>query len=202
MDTQYYIEIIGTGFFAISGALAAHEKSKPDWFGTTIIGFITSLGGGSTRDIILGQFPLGWIKDDTYIYSIFIGIIVASVFYPLLIKLRKSLFLFDTLGIAVFTILGTIKSLEYTNSPFAAAILGMFSAIMGGVLRDVLTNEIPVLFRKEIYASACLTGAFLFLLLNHLGVNKDVNLFVSILAILTARIAGVIFDISLPQFRK
>lgn len=201
MTTQYILEIIGTGFFSISGALAATDKSKPDWFGVTFIGFITSIGGGSVRDILLGSFPLGWVKDVNFIYSIIAGIVIASLFFSVLIKLRRTFFLFDTLGIAMFTILGTEKALAHDIHPVVAAIMGMFSAVMGGVLRDVLTNEIPVIFKKEIYATACLSGALCFIALNSFCDSRNFNIISSMLLIFVIRIVAIKFNLSLPKFR-
>lgn len=200
MNLQYMLELIGVGFFSISGSLAANEKSKPDWFGVTIIGFVTSLGGGSTRDVLLGSYPLVWVKDENFLYAIFVGIVLASVLYKPLMKIRKSFFLFDTLGIAMFTILGTEKAMTFGIHPLTAAIMGMFSAVMGGVLRDVLTNEIPIIFRKEIYATACLAGAFIYLGLEFLNIPRTVNILTSMLFILLIRILAVKFNITLPKF--
>ena len=202
MTVQYIFELLGTGFFAISGALAANEKSKPDWFGVTFIGFITSIGGGSLRDMLIGSYPLAWVNDTNLMYAIFTGIVLASIFYKTLIRLRKNLFLFETLGVAMFTIIGTEKALRFGVSPLIAAIMGMFSAVMGGVLRDVLTNEIPTLFRKEIYATACLAGAFVYLGLDKLGCGRNLNFIISILLIFFIRIIAVKFNLSLPKFRK
>ena|ERR1700756_1964746 len=201
MTLQYILELVGVGFFSISGALAANEKSKPDWFGVTIIGFVTSLGGGSIRDVLLGSYPLAWVKDANFIYSILMGVVTASLFYKPLLKIRKAFFLFDTLGIAMFTILGTEKALNFGVDPLIAAIMGMFSAIMGGVLRDVLTNEIPIIFRKEIYATACLSGALVYLLLNYLDFSRTISILISMLFILVVRIVAIKFNISLPKFR-
>jgi len=202
MSLQYILELLGTGFFAISGALAADEKSKPDWFGVTFIGFITSIGGGSVRDILLGSYPLTWVQDINFMYSIFAGIVLASLFYKTLLRLRKNLFLFETLGVAMFTIIGTEKASEFGVNPLIAAIMGMFSAVMGGVLRDVLTNEIPTLFRKEIYATACLAGAFLYLGLDRLGCERTVNVLISVTVIFVIRIVSVKKNLSLPKFRS
>jgi uncharacterized membrane protein YeiH len=202
MSLQYLLELLGTGFFAVSGALVANDKSRPDWFGVTFIGFITSIGGGSLRDMLIGSYPLAWIKDTNLMYAIFSGIVLASLFYTHLLKLRKNLFLFETLGIAMFTIIGTEKTLRFGASPLIAAIMGMFSAVMGGVLRDVLTNEIPVLFRKEIYATACLAGAFLYLALDSLGVERNLNVIVSVLLIFFIRVLSLKFNVSLPKFRR
>lgn len=202
MNLQYILELGGVGFFSISGALAATEKSKPDWFGVTIIGFVTSLGGGSTRDILLGSYPLVWVRDVNFVYAIFIGIVLASIFYKPLIKGRKAFFLFDTLGIAMFTILGTEKALSFGIHPLIAAIMGMFSAVMGGVLRDVLTNETPILFRKEIYATACLSGAFIYLGLEFFNIPRTINLLTSISFILIIRILAIKLNITLPKFKQ
>jgi uncharacterized membrane protein YeiH len=202
MSLQYILELLGTGFFAVSGALVANDKSRPDWFGVTFIGFITSIGGGSLRDMLIGSYPLAWIKDTNLMYAIFAGIVLASLFYTQLLKLRKNLFLFETLGIAMFTVIGTEKTLRFGASPLIAAIMGMFSAVMGGVLRDVLTNEIPVLFRKEIYATACLAGAFLYLGLDSLEVERSLNVIVSVLLIFFIRVLSLKFNVSLPKFRR
>ncbi|MGZ4042259.1 MAG: trimeric intracellular cation channel family protein [Bacteroidia bacterium] len=202
MTTQYILEIIGTGFFSISGALAASDKSKPDWFGVTFIGFITSIGGGSVRDILLGSYPLGWVKDVNFVYSIFSGIVIASLFFKVLIRLRRTFFLFDTLGIAMFTILGTEKALAFEIHPLIAAIMGMFSAVMGGVLRDVLTNEIPVIFKKEVYATACIAGALFYIFLDKFSNSRNINILSSMLLIFIIRIIAIKYNLSLPKFRK
>jgi uncharacterized membrane protein YeiH len=201
MSVQYVLELAGTGFFAISGALVANRKSKPDWFGVTFIGFITSIGGGSIRDMLLGAYPLSWIADVNRMYVILASIIITSLFFNKLIKLRRTFFLFDSLGIAMFTVLGTEKALAFHINPMIAAIMGMFSATMGGVLRDVLTNEIPVIFRKEIYATACLAGALCYLVLYFQHVDRNTNLIVSSLLILIIRILAVRYKLSLPQFK-
>lgn len=202
MQIQYIFELVGTAFFAISGALAADKKSQPDWFGVTFIGFITAIGGGSIRDILLGSYPLVWIGDVRFLYAIFAGVLLASLCYSQLQKLRKTLFIFDTFGISLFTIIGTEKALLLGVNPLIAAIMGMFSAIMGGVIRDVLTNETPVLFHKEIYATACLMGAALYLILHHFNCDRTLNFLLSGLLILLIRVVAVKLNISLPKFRK
>lgn len=202
MQIQYIFELVGTAFFAVSGALAANKKSQPDWFGVTFIGFITAIGGGSIRDMLLGSYPLVWIGDVSFLYAIFAGVLLASLFYTRLQKLRKTLFIFDTFGISLFTIIGTEKALLLGVNPLIAAIMGMFSAIMGGVIRDVLTNETPVLFHKEIYATACLAGAFCYLALHHFNCDRTASFLLSGLLILLIRVAAVKLNVSLPKFRK
>ena len=201
MQIQYYFEIIGTIVFAISGALAADERSKQDWFGVTFIGFITAIGGGSLRDMLLGSYPLSWINDVNFLYAIFLGIILMRIFYSTFEYYRKTIMLFDTMGIALFTILGTEKALSLGAHPVVAAIMGMFTAVMGGVIRDTLTNATPVIFKKEIYATACLAGAILFLILNHFEINRNINFIVSGCVIIAIRIFAVYFKWSIPKFK-
>jgi uncharacterized membrane protein YeiH len=198
---QYILELTGTFFFAISGALAIQDHHD-DLFGAGFTGFITAIGGGTLRDIMLGSYPLVWIGDIYFLYAIFAGVIVAYLFYRFLIGLRRTFLFFDAIGISFFTILGVEKALNLGVRPEIAAIMGMFSAVMGGVLRDTLTNEIPVIFRKEIYATACLVGAILYLILYRFNVDRDVNLVVSILLIFTIRLLAVKFKLALPSFRR
>ncbi|HEX8531219.1 MAG TPA: trimeric intracellular cation channel family protein, partial [Cytophagales bacterium] len=178
MTIQYILELAGTFFFALSGALASKPREQ-DWFGAAFIGFITAIGGGSLRDVLLGAYPLVWISDIRFLYAILAGIVAASLLYPVLIKLRRTFFLFDTLGIAFFTILGTEKALRAGVAPEIAAMMGMFTAVMGGVIRDTLTNEVPVIFRKEIYATACLAGAVMYLLLNAIPLPRPASFLVA-----------------------
>lgn len=198
MNLQYVLELIGTFVFAISGALAVREREH-DLFGAGFTGFITAIGGGTLRDILLDAYPLVWIADINVLYAILVGILAAFIFPNFLSKLRKTMFLFDTLGIAFFTVLGVEKALSLGVRPEIAAIMGMFSAVMGGVIRDTLTNEIPILFRKEIYASACLAGAILYLILNYFGLERDWNLLISVAAIIAIRLVAMKYKLSLPR---
>jgi uncharacterized membrane protein YeiH len=200
-NVQYILELVGTFFFAISGALAIQDHHD-DLFGAGFMGFVTAIGGGTLRDIMLGSYPLVWIGDINFLYAILAGVIAAYFFYRFFIRLPRTFLIFDTLGISFFTILGVEKALSLGVRPEIAAIMGMFTAIMGGVIRDVLTNETPVLFRKEIYATACLSGAILYLVLYYYGVDRDVNLIVSILVIFIIRILAVRYSLSLPAFRR
>lgn len=201
MTLQYTFEILGTFFFAISGALAIRDHQN-DLFGAGFTGFITAIGGGTLRDMMLGSYPLVWIGDINFLYSIFAGVIVAYFFFEYLIQLRKTFLLFDTIGISLFTILGVEKALHLGVRPEIAAIMGMFTAVMGGVMRDVLTNETPVLFRKEIYATACLAGAVLYLILYYFDLDRNTNVIISSAMILIIRLLAVKYKLSLPAFRR
>lgn len=200
MSIQYILEIIGTFAFAISGALAVKDQKHQDWFGASFTAFISSIGGGTIRDILLDSYPLVWISDITFIYTIMSGILVTFIFYKYLIGLRKTLFFFDTWGIALFTIVGTEKALHLGVRPEIAAIMGVFSAVMGGVIRDVMTNEIPIIYRKEVYATACLAGACCYLLLDRFGAERNVAFITASIVIIVIRILAVRFHWSVPKF--
>jgi uncharacterized membrane protein YeiH len=200
MTIQYILEITGTFAFAISGALAVRGQKHQDWFGASFTAFISAIGGGTIRDILLDSYPLVWISDITIIYAIMAGILTTFIFYKYLIGLRKTLFFFDTWGIALFTIVGTEKALHLGVRPEIAAIMGVFSAVMGGVIRDVMTNEIPIIYRKEVYATACLAGACVYLLLDKLGVTRDISFILASLVIIVIRILAVKYHWSVPKF--
>lgn len=202
MVFQYPLELIGTFFFAISGALAMQDKEH-DWFAAAFTGFLTAIGGGTIRDMMLGSYPLVWIGDINFLYAVLIGVVTAILFFRVFIRLRRTFMLFDTLGISFFTIIGVEKAIGLGVQPEIAAIMGMFTAVMGGVIRDTLTNELPVIFRKEIYATACLAGAIVYLLIDiHTPLERNYNLSISILVIIFIRLVALKFKLSLPGFRK
>jgi uncharacterized membrane protein YeiH len=199
MQLPYYIDLLGTLVFAISGALAASDKNVyRDIFGVTFTGFVTAVGGGTLRDMILGTRP-AWVSDGNYLIAITIGVLVAIFFKYYILKYRKTFFLFYTLGIALYTVVGVQKSLEFGVSPLAAIIMGMFSAVMGGVIRDTLINEIPLIFRKEIYATACLSGAAVFVVLKLFGIDDNMNSFISVFIIILVRTIAVKYRLTLPK---
>jgi uncharacterized membrane protein YeiH len=201
MTIQYVFELCGTALFASSGAIVANDKSNADWFGVTFLGLITCLGGGSVRDILLGAYPLVWIRDINVLAAAFTGIIASAFLYDWLKKHRANLFLVETFAVAMFTIIGTQKALNFGVNPFIAAVMGMLSAVMGGVMRDVLTKEVPVLFRKEIYATACMAGALLYVWLIRFQVDDLFSLISSVVVIALIRIVSVKYQLSLPKFK-
>jgi uncharacterized membrane protein YeiH len=198
MTIQYIAELAGTYFFAISGVLATDDKDR-NWFGATFTGFVTAIGGGSLRDILLGSYPLVWINDINFLYAILLGVVTSLAFFNWVIKLRRTMLLFDMAGIALFTIVGVEKSLSLGARPEIAAIMGVFTAVMGGVIRDTLTNKTPVIFNKEVYATACLAGAILYLTLESFSVSRFGNFIVSASLIVIIRIVVIKFRIELPS---
>lgn len=196
MDAIYFFDLIGTMVFAISGCSAAAQKNI-DIFGITFCGFVTAIGGGSLRDVFLNTQP-AWIHDSNYLLAILVGVLITVVFKVGLSKLHKTLFLFDALGIGFFTIVGLQKSLSFDVPEATAIVMGMFSAVMGGVIRDTLMHETPLIFRKEIYATACLLGALVYIILLRMGVNTAPNIIISAGVVFLIRILSVRFRLSLP----
>ena len=194
-----FLDLLGTAAFAISGALFAIKK-RMDTFGVLIIAFVTAVGGGTLRDMLIGAERITWMKDLNYIYVIFISVILAIVFRKKIGYLSKSLFLFDTIGLGIFTIIGTEIGLQNDFHPLICITLGMITATFGGVIRDTLSNEIPLIFQKEIYATACIIGSSTFLILNNYGIDPNHNNILTILMIIVVRLIAVKFKLKLPTF--
>ena len=198
MEVIYVLDILGTFAFAISGALVALDK-KFDIFGVIIIAFVTAVGGGMLRDVLINAHPINWIGDLNYLYIIFSAVLFTFLFKSKIAHLSKTMFLFDTIGISVFTLLGLQKGLSYDLHPIIAIIMGMISAVFGGVLRDVLTAKIPLIFEKEVYASACLLGGINYLTLNYFKVDENINFIISAIVIASIRAVAVKFHLELPK---
>ncbi len=192
----YYSDLVATMFFAISGAMAANRKNI-DMFGATFLGFVTAIGGGSLRDVFLNLRPV-WVNDGNYLIAILIGVIIALLANERLDRFARTLSLFDAIGIGFFTIVGVQKSLTYQSTEIAAVVFGMFTAVMGGVIRDTLMNETPLIFRKEIYATACLAGAVSFILLRNTGMNNSGCAFVGAAIVFIIRMVSIKYRLYLP----
>lgn len=199
MTPIYYLDIIGTAAFAISGALVAMNK-RLDPFGVFIIAFVTAAGGGTMRDILTGRLPVGWMLDINYMYAIIGATFIAIIFRKRLRFWSKTFFLFDTIGIGVFTIIGTEIGVKAGFHPVISIALGTMTACFGGVTRDILCNDIPLIFRKEIYAIACIVGAITFLILQEFFLNTYVVYIGTTLIVITVRLLAVRFKLSLPTF--
>lgn len=201
MTIQYASELAGTLFFAVSGVLATEDKDR-NWFGVAFTGFVTAIGGGSLRDMLLGSYPLVWIGDINFLYATIAGAIFAFIFFNRLAQLKRTMLLFDMVGIALFTIVGVEKALRLGVRPEIAAIMGVFTAVMGGVIRDTLTNKTPIIFDKEIYATACLAGAILYLVLYSFEVPRNINIPISSGLIILIRILAIKFHLELPRLKS
>lgn len=197
MSLFLLIDILGTIAFSVSGALTAMKK-KMDPFGIFIIAFVTAVGGGTLRDILINA-PVTWMRDLTFVYVIATSVVLAVIFRKKLNYVRRSLFLFDTIGIALYTVIGVEKGIEANFPPIICVALGTMSACFGGVIRDILCNEIPIIFRKEIYATACILGGITYFLLLNTSFSEDVIIIIAGLVVILIRLLAVIFKLSLPS---
>ncbi len=194
------IELIGiTGSFAmaISGALKAMHK-RFDPFGVFIIAFVTAIGGGTVRDVLLTDKDVFWMHSSYYIYAIILGGIFAIVFRNRIYKFQRLLSLFDTIGLGLFTIVGVQIGLDFNINHISCIILGTITGAFGGVLRDVLVNEIPIIFQKEIYASISIIGGAIYLVLIHFNVPIITAQLIPISIIIILRLLVIKYNISLP----
>lgn len=191
------LDLLGTLAFAISGALAGRER-RLDLFGMTILAFATAIGGGTIRDMMIGIVPVFWLRDLSYFYVIILGVILSIIFYKRFAILRYSLFLFDTIGIAVFTLIGIEKGMNVGLHPVICVTLGTVTACFGGVIRDILANKIPIIFKKEIYATACIIGGLIYYLLKNAHLNTDLLYIITAGTIIVIRVLAVKYKWSLP----
>lgn len=191
------LNTLGIISFAVSGALAGIEK-RLDFFGVLIISLVTSIGGGTLRDMLIGNTPVSWLHNLNTFYTILGSAILAIIFRQRLSIFRTSLFLFDTIGIGLFTLVGLEKGLEINLHPIICILLGTITACFGGVLRDILCNEIPVIFRKEIYATACIAGGGIFFIASYLNFTNDIVYVLTVTTVITIRVLAVLKKWSFP----
>ncbi|TCC87138.1 trimeric intracellular cation channel family protein [Pedobacter hiemivivus] len=199
INTMETIETLGTVAFAISGTFAAMQR-RLDPFGVLIIAFVTSIGGGTVRDLLVGDTPVAWMRDVNYCLLILLTSLAAIFFKTHIKKFKVTLFLFDSLGLGLFTMLGIQKGITFGLSPGICVALGTITGCFGGVIRDTLLNTIPVIFHKEIYATACILGGVLFFLLKYFKVTDGASTIIVIAFIFILRVIVVRFKLALPKF--
>lgn len=196
------IDILGTAAFAISGVFAAMDK-RLDIFGIFIIAFITAIGGSTIRDILIGNLPVTWMRSRDYSLVIFASALIAIFFYKLIRDYDKILLVFDSIGLGFFTILGLQKGLEFQFPPGMCIALGTISACFGGMARDIVLNQIPHIFHKELYATACIAGGGLYFLLRNGGLTAPMLEGICIAFIVVIRLLAVRYNWVLPAvYRK
>ena len=198
MDFLTIIDILGTFSFAVSGAFSAMEK-RLDAFGVIILSFVTAIGGGTLRDLLIGDTPVGWLRNGTTTMVILVAAVGTMLFGTLLRRFNTTLFLFDALGLGLFTLIGVEKGLQLQLSPGICIALGTITGSFGGVTRDVLLNNVPLVFRKEIYASVSILGGLLYLLLLQVDMLSNLATILSIVFIVVVRVIVVKFKLALPR---
>jgi len=197
----HWFDLLGIAVFAVSGTLAAWRKQM-DGFGVIVLASVTAIGGGTLRDLILSA-PVIWINNNSYFYAIFI----AATGTILLVRNRltiphNTLQLFDALGLAFFVIMGTQKALDYGTSTMVAILLGTMSGVCGGMIRDVLCRDIPMVFRGELYAVTCIFGGVVYTGLLALGVAQLTAMLSGMTALLLLRLAAMKWQLTIPVFSK
>lgn len=193
------IEFIGTFAFAISGIRMAAAKHF-DWFGGFVCGFAVAIGGGTIRDVMLGVTPF-WMTSSLYFTCTIIALLVGILFSKKLSRMENAWLITDTLGLAMFTIAGLQKTLQYDHPFWVAIVMGCITGVAGGVIRDVLLNQEPIIFQKDIYAMASVAGGLIYWLLAALGINIGIASIVTFLVICLVRYVAVRYHISLPLLR-
>ncbi|NCO14254.1 MAG: hypothetical protein COZ36_01625 [Piscirickettsiaceae bacterium CG_4_10_14_3_um_filter_44_349] len=199
MQTLYFFDLLGTVVFAMTGLLAASRKQL-DLFGAVVIAMVTSVGGGTLRDLILDQ-PVFWISQNIYLYVV----VVSTLFLFFYARFKtipiKFLLYLDALGLAVFSVIGAQKAMGLGLSDPIVIMTGVMTGVVGGVIRDVLMGEVPLIFRKEIYATASFIGISLLLILVGWNIPVDMAIIGSIGVIFTLRVWALVFNVGLPVFQ-
>lgn len=195
----HYLFIIGICVEAITGALAAGRK-KMDFFGVMLIACITALGGGTVRDVLFNTYPLTWVAHPEYLLYTSLCAFLTIFIAHSLVRVMKIFLILDALGLSTFVIIGTQKVLSHGMSATVAIISGMVTGICGGMLRDILCNDIPLVLRKELYAVIALAGALLFITLTFYDVPKNINVIITLISIFTTRLFAIFFHLKIPIF--
>ncbi len=197
MLTSVYIIAITAE--AMSGALAAGRRNM-DFFGVAVIAFLTALGGGTVRDILLGNFPITWTQHPLYIYITITGGLATIVLARFMRHLHQLFLVLDAIGLVAFTVIGCNVALRLGYDTVVVVMAGIITGIFGGIIRDIMCNRMPQVLRHELYASVSLVVALLYLALRHQGVNESVNLLAAFSVGLLLRMAAIRWKLSLPVF--
>ena len=196
----FYFALEATGAIAgaISGIRLASAKHF-DWFGAYVVGLATALGGGTMRDILLG-IPVFWMRDPTYLIVTLVALVAVLIFGRWLISQDTTWFIFDTIGLGVFTVIGYEKAVCMYGFPWwTGIVMGIVTGAGGGIMRDILINEIPLIFRKEIYATACLAGASVFALMYSQKVDMRICAIVGGMVVIIIRLLAVAYSLKMPS---
>jgi uncharacterized membrane protein YeiH len=199
-EIMYALDLLGTVAFAASGALAGVRR-RMDLLGVIVLGIVTATGGGVVRDLLLNDTPPFCFKNELYLYLALAASIVVFLTPRSFERMNRAMLLLDALGLGTFLVIGTSKALDYHLGFMGAVIMGVMTATFGGLIRDILSNEIPLILQREIYASACAAGGALFYLLHQAGVSSAVNLSVSAIVVITIRCTAILKGWQLPRGR-
>ncbi|MGM0443477.1 MAG: trimeric intracellular cation channel family protein [Fibrobacterota bacterium] len=198
MDLIFWADLFGTAVFAVSGAMVAARREM-DIFGGVVLSYVTALGGGTLRDVLLDAGPVFWIEQEVYLATVAVTSVVTFFFFRNIVIPRRVFLLFDAFGLAVFTGIGTMVGYAETGSASVSLLTGVMTGVAGGVIRDVLADDIPLILRREIYATASFFGSLVYLMLISLGTSQPRAMFCAVSAVLIIRITAIIRRLSLPR---
>lgn len=196
----YLLDMVGVIACAIAGTLLAQHKGF-DIAGCILVSMVNAIGGGTLRDMVLDRHPIFWMTDLNYVIIITVTSIILQMFFHLYHKIDNALKLFDAIGLAAFSVIGFKVALTQDVSPVIAIMMGVWTAIIGGMLRDIICNEIPLVLQREIYITASIAGSVTYLILQHFGVNAGINEFIMLIIIFAVRMLALKFDWHLPSIR-
>ena len=199
MNFINFVDYAGTFAFAISGIRLASAK-RFDWFGAYVVGLVTAIGGGTTRDILLDVTPF-WMQQPSYLIITGIALLCVIAFGRQLIRLNNTFFIFDAIGLGLFVVVGIERSIQAGFPFWVSIIMGMITGSVGGIMRDILINEVPLIFRKDIYALACVLGGIVFYVCSEFGLPSEITQILSATSVILMRIIAVRFHLGLPALR-
>lgn len=196
----YLLDMVGVIACAIAGTLLAQHKGF-DISGCILVAMVNAIGGGTLRDMALDRHPLFWMTDLNYVIVITVTSLILQIFFHLYHKIDNALKLFDAIGLAAFSVIGFKIALTQDMAPLIAVMMGVWTAILGGLLRDIICNEIPLVLQREIYITASVAGSVTYLMLQYFGVSAGVNEFIMLFVIFAVRMLALRFDWHLPSIR-
>lgn len=199
MNFINFVDYTGTFAFAISGIRLASAK-RFDWFGAYVVGLVTAIGGGTARDLLLNVTPF-WMQQPSYIIITGVALLSVIAFGKHLIRLNNTFFIFDAIGLGLFVVVGIERSIEAGFPFWVSIIMGMITGSVGGIIRDILINEVPLIFRKDIYALACVLGGIVFYICTVIQLQPEITQILAAVSVILMRIIAVRFHLSLPVLK-